>query len=261
MTATPRAKQKASKQKVQFQNIAFRGASGLAPENTLRACDMALRKGASVVEVNVRISADGFPILFHDEEVSRKTNGRGVISKMPLKEIRKLRISGGRGRRIYEEPVSTLEEAILLTRGRGDLALELMEDEDTQPGIIEAVVNLIKKYELPDSTTVLTHTSRGLRQLRSFRPKFRVGRVLGVRDGFPKVTEAIKDRPSVLMLHRGAASSKVLAQCREARVSCWIYTIEHQKEFQRAVQLRPEGVLTTHPGRIRRLIERQMQSS
>ena len=254
MTATSKAKRG---QRVQLQNIAFRGASGLAPENTLRACDMALRKGATVVDVNVRLSADGYPVLFHDEEVSRKTNGRGPIAKLKLKDIRKLRISGGRGRRVYEEPVSTLEEAILLTRGRGDLALELMGEEDTHPGIVETVIALIKKYELPDSTTVLTSSSRMLRDLRSFRPTFRLGRVLGVRDGFQKATEAIRERPNVLMLHRGAASPKVLAQCREARVKCWIYTIEHQKEFQRALSLRPEGVMPAHPGRIRRLMERE----
>ncbi len=245
------------KKRVEFENIAFRGASGLAPENTLRACDFAIRKGASIVSLDVRISADGYPVLFRDEDLSRKTNGKGSISKLPLREIRKLRIKGGRGRRIYEEPISTLEEAILLTRDRADLALELMGTEETQPELAEKVVELIRKYSLPNSTVVFTHDPAMLKKLRAMRPHFRLGRTLGPRAGWEKVVEAIREHPHVLMMHRGAASGKVMTMCREARIKVWIYTVEHQKEFQRALTLRPEGVMTLYPGRLRRFLERQ----
>ncbi len=252
MTTTSKAKNG-----IQLENIAYRGASGLAPENTLRACDIALRKGASIISVNVRMSKDGVPVLFHDEDVARRTRGRGAISQIPLKEIRKLRITGGRGKRVYEEPISTLEEAILLTRGRGELALELMGDEDQQPGFVKAVLDLARKYELPESTALMAHAHSVFRSLRAMRSPHRVGRVLGPRVGWPKFMEAVRERPSLLMLHRAAASAKALRACREARVKVWIYTVEHQKEFQRALSLRPEGVMTAYPGRIRRLLEKE----
>jgi len=251
MPATPKVKSR-----VFVENIAFRGASGLAPENTLRACDLAVRKGATIVDVNVRLSAEGIPVLFHDEDVSRRTRGKGPISSLPLREIRKLRISGGRGRRVYEEPISTLEELILLLQGRADLAIEIMGDEDDADAA-NAVVELIEKYELPESTTVLAHSPRVFRRLKSKRPRFRIGRVLGPRAGWPRVAETIRERPRVLMLHRGAASPKAIKMCREHKVKPWIYTVEHQKEFQRALALRPEGIMTSFPGRIRRLLEKR----
>ena len=197
MTASPKVKSP-----VRFENIAYRGASGLAPENTLRACDIALRKGATMVDLNVRLSSDGIPVLFHDEEVGRKTNGRGPVSSLSLKELRKLRITGGRGKRVYEEPISTLEEAILLLRERAELALELMGEDEV---IVQKVVELVNKYELPRTTTLLAHHSRIFRALRAARTNYRIGRVLSPRAPWQRVVEAIRERPAVLVLHRGAS--------------------------------------------------------
>jgi glycerophosphoryl diester phosphodiesterase len=242
--------------RIEFQNIAYRGASGLAPENTLRACDLAIRHGATTVHVNVRLSRDGMPVLFHDEEVSRLTGGKGRVGDMTGRELRSLKVQGGRGRRVFADPVATLEELILLSRGRCDLALELMSHEGEDLPIARAVLELGAKYRLPPSTSLLAYSYKAFRNLRSLRPPYKVGRILGPRCGWQKVIESVRDQPHLLVVHRAAASPKALAACRQGGVRVWIYTIEHAKEFQRAVALRPEGIVSPYPGRMRRYLER-----
>lgn len=60
--------------------IAHRGGGTLAPENTLAALRMALTRGYRAVEFDVMLSADGTPIVIHDETLERTTNGRGDVA-------------------------------------------------------------------------------------------------------------------------------------------------------------------------------------
>ena len=98
--------------------IAHRGGAGLWPENTLYAFERAAEAGADVLELDVRLTADGALVVFHDETVERTTDGRGRVSELTLADLKKLdaghrwTADGGgtfpfRGRGVY---VPTLEE-------------------------------------------------------------------------------------------------------------------------------------------------------
>lgn len=70
--------------------IAHRGDRAHAPENTMPAFEAAERAGAEAFELDVRVSADGHVVVFHDETVDRTTDGADPIESMPLAEIREL---------------------------------------------------------------------------------------------------------------------------------------------------------------------------
>src|SRR5215212_8361264 len=59
--------------------IAHRGASGLAPENTLAAFKLAMALGADGVEMDVQLSADNRAVVIHDARVNRTTNAAGFV--------------------------------------------------------------------------------------------------------------------------------------------------------------------------------------
>jgi glycerophosphoryl diester phosphodiesterase len=68
--------------------IAHRGASADAPENTLAAFDLALRQGADALELDVRLSRDGVPVVIHDPTVDRTTRLRGPVGAFTAAELR-----------------------------------------------------------------------------------------------------------------------------------------------------------------------------
>ena len=70
--------------------FAHRGASALAPENTIESFRLARNAGAPYLELDVHLSADGHVIVIHDNSVSRTTGRRGRVEKMTLTEIRRL---------------------------------------------------------------------------------------------------------------------------------------------------------------------------
>lgn len=70
--------------------IAHRGGAYDAPENTLAAIRQAAKNGATGVELDLEFSADGVPILMHDDSVDRTTDGIGKLEEYKYSELRKL---------------------------------------------------------------------------------------------------------------------------------------------------------------------------
>lgn len=92
--------------------IAHRCGGSEAPENTLAGLRAAARLGFRAVEFDVMLSADGTPVLIHDETLERTTNGRGRVCDTPDAIL--LALDAGRGER-----VPTLAEAAALCRRLG----------------------------------------------------------------------------------------------------------------------------------------------
>lgn len=70
--------------------IAHRCGGALTPENTLAGLGLAARLGFQAVEFDVMLSADGNPVLIHDETLERTTNGSGSVAEWPLAALSKL---------------------------------------------------------------------------------------------------------------------------------------------------------------------------
>ncbi len=119
--------------------VAHRGASGLAPENTMAAHLVAFRAGAHMIETDVQETEDGKLVCIHDFDVDRTTNGSGAIAELSYREIRELDAGDG-------EKIPSLEEVLDYTRGKLKLNIELKVTD-----IEKKVLDLVKKRKMiPD---------------------------------------------------------------------------------------------------------------
>ena len=83
--------------------IGHRGAAALSPENTLVSIARAAALGVKMVEVDVKLTADGIPILLHDDTVDRTTNGHGAAADLTHAEINVLDAGSWFSREFAEE--------------------------------------------------------------------------------------------------------------------------------------------------------------
>jgi len=88
--------------------IAHRGYPQRYPENTLAGIEAAIAQGARHVELDVQLSADGVPVVFHDDDLQRLCGMPGRIMEISLAEIRELHVGG--------EPVPALADLAALLR-------------------------------------------------------------------------------------------------------------------------------------------------
>ncbi|HEV8663384.1 MAG TPA: glycerophosphodiester phosphodiesterase family protein, partial [Candidatus Methylomirabilis sp.] len=124
----------------QVLNIAHRGASADAPENTLPAFEAALAAGADALELDVHLAADGAIVVIHDITLARTTSGRGFVGRHTLADLKRLDAGSWFGARFAGTAIPTLEEVVTLARGRARLFVELKAGSDFYPGIEGAVV-------------------------------------------------------------------------------------------------------------------------
>lgn len=92
--------------------IGHRGAAAHAPENTLAGMRIAALQGALWVEVDVKITADGVPVLMHDDDLDRTTDGSGKVAETSFADLRRLDAGAWFGPDFRGERVPTLAEAI-----------------------------------------------------------------------------------------------------------------------------------------------------
>ncbi len=92
--------------------IAHRGGGALAPENTLAGLHIAARMGCRGVEFDVALTADGVPILMHDETLERTTNGTGFVANKTAAEIARLDAGGKYHHAFAVEPAPTFQAAL-----------------------------------------------------------------------------------------------------------------------------------------------------
>lgn len=92
--------------------IAHRGGGALAPENTLAGFALAVRLGFRAVEFDVMLTADGIPVLMHDEALERTTDGQGALAALTWAQVSALD-AGSRFHRAWRGTgVPRLEDAL-----------------------------------------------------------------------------------------------------------------------------------------------------
>jgi glycerophosphoryl diester phosphodiesterase len=158
--------------------VAHRGASAREAENTLPAFERAIAMGADAVEFDVRIAADGTAVVMHDPDVSRTTDGEGLVRDLTLPELKTLRIDlrdGG----VAEVP--TLHEVLSLCSGRVDVDVEIKnipgepDFEHDRERAVEATVRALDQVGFSGMALVSSFNPFSIAHARSRAPELPTG--------------------------------------------------------------------------------------
>lgn len=151
---------------------AHRGGSALAPENTVLAYEYAFAYGADLVEVDVRETADGQFVAFHDSSAEEKTDGSGPVEEMTFAEVRNLNAAsyepwqGG----LYDPAqVASLEE-VLEVAARAGKGIEFDIKTLRSP---ESLASLVARYSGMVERSIFNLQGEDAAQMAEFLPAAR----------------------------------------------------------------------------------------
>jgi glycerophosphoryl diester phosphodiesterase len=120
--------------------LGHRGARRRAPENTLRAFELAIDEGADGVELDVRLDRDGDVVVIHDPMLDRVTGGRDRRRIEDVGRNELMDVDLGEGQR-----VPRLEEVLAWARGRGArVNVELKHDVSRRAAFVHRVARLVR---------------------------------------------------------------------------------------------------------------------
>lgn len=139
--------------------IGHRGAKGLAPENSLAALEAALKARSAMIHIDVRVSADGIPLLWSNPKI-QSTEGRSLaITKTEFIQLQQAR-----------PDLLTLEAALQFVDRRADMIIELKPGTPTDPIIATIEPRLVKNWVESD-IIVTSHDYKLLKQIKIKAPQ------------------------------------------------------------------------------------------
>jgi glycerophosphoryl diester phosphodiesterase len=257
-------------------NLAHRGASALAQENTIDAFRLAVEAGAGGLELDVHMTHDRQIVVIHDATVDRTTNGSGAVSEITLDELRGFdaghnfspdggptRPYRGRGVRVptfgevLEEfpgvPVNI--EIKAGTPGIEEMVLGVLREADAlgRALVVSTPHAIVKRFRKVSGGHVSTGASRWEIGVFYFASRLLLGRL--IRPAYDALQVPPRHRGIPVVTPRFIRA----AHARGVRVDAW--TINQADEMRRLLDLGVDVIMTDRPGTLAEVLQRRAEGS
>jgi len=245
-----------------------RGAAGLAPENTLPSCALALALGADVLELDVHASGDGVIIVMHDPNVERTTSGSGPLREQTWSVLQRLDAGYHFSRDGRDFPyrgqgvrMPTLEE-LLLAFPHAPCNIEIKQEE---PPIVAEVVQLIRRLHAENRVVLAAEHDSIMTEIRRHAADIPSSFAAGeVADFISRVSElgfngyrpagcALQIPPRFGPIELVTADSVAAAHRCGLEVHVW--TINQRDEMEQLLALGVDGIISDLPGLARVVVD------
>jgi glycerophosphoryl diester phosphodiesterase len=223
--------------------IAHRGASAEKPENTLAAFRRALALGVDGLELDVQVTRDGVPVVFHDASLSRLTGTPGRLANRTWRGLRKLRVLG-------TEPIPRLAAVLALVRGRALVQIELKRGAKVAP-----VVRVIRRARAAKWVILASFEANRLRPARRLAPE--IPRMLIAEGGnLDDLLAAMTTlgAAGLSLDHRVVRRRAAVARIHRHGGVVWCWTVNAAPAMRRLAAAGVDAILSDNPALLRRTV-------
>ncbi|MFS8084792.1 MAG: glycerophosphodiester phosphodiesterase [Acidobacteriota bacterium] len=249
--------------------IAHRGASAIAPENTLLAFARGLADGADGVELDVRLSRDGVPMVIHDSTLRRTGLCDGVVSEMTSAQLSQIssgdwfnRAHPALARADYNrEVIPTLAQVFTFFKTERErngpliyVELKAAKSSRANVDLPASVVQLIKDFELQNRTIVVSFNVQALAQIKQIEPSILTGALfepkssgMKIISGRRLIAAAVDCGADEVLFHRLIATRRLVELAAEKDLRSVVWTVDDPKWISRATRLGIHALITNNP--------------
>lgn len=243
-------------------NIAHRGASGSAPENTLAAIKKALEIGADIIEIDVHLSSDNQLIVIHDNTLDRTTTLKGNVKDHTLKELKNADAGSWFSPEFKNERIPTLDEVLYTINGKAILLIEIKDGSEVYPGIEKLTVEAVKR-----------NGAESWCELQSFS-QIAVEKMLEEKSSMPVYKLVVGNVPLLPLHHDGKMKSgsayqykkvtginpnyrfarkRILKKLHERNQKMYVWTVNDEKLMKKLLLWGVDGIITNYPEKLKAL--------
>ena len=209
--------------------IGHRGASAVAPENTMAAFEAAMAARADGIEFDVRLSRDGVPVIIHDDTLQRTHGLRKRVVDLTAEELRSVR-------------VPSLRDLFDLM-AKNDLIL-CLEIKGSSAALAEKCCELVREFAFEERTIVECFDLSvlklvDLKTAALFEPRLYTDQRL--------IDRSLEVGASVLALHHRLAKPSLIDKAKAAGLRVVVWTVDDPAWIARAQSLGIEALITNDP--------------
>jgi len=241
-----------------FLIIAHRGASFDAPENTMAAFQLAYRLKADMIELDLQLTSDGVPVVFHDTKLDKKTDGTGLVNRYRLNELKMLNAGGWFSGSYTGEKIPTLSEVLDWAKGRILVNIEIKPEavaDNIEGGIEEKTVSLVKKFEMENKVLISSFDYRVIKRIKDLEPAIKTGLLYHKNESKgAEYAELVRqyDADFFHCSHR-EVREKEAALLRNKKIPFLVYTVNTPSLMKKMIRFGASGIFTDKPGLLYRI--------
>ena len=216
-----------------FMIIGHRGACYYKPENTIASFKHALKLGCKFIECDVHLTKDKKIVIIHDKTLDRTTNGKGLVSKYTLKELKKLDAGN-------KEKIPTLQEYINLLKNKAVMVIELKKAKN----IVQEILNIIKKNKIEEKVIIVSFHGNYLKKIKKLNSKIKTG-LLSVKE-LLVIKRAKYCKADLIGIYHGFVTKDFIKKCHKNNLKIFAYVrvIENpnKKYLLKLIKLGLDGI-------------------
>jgi glycerophosphoryl diester phosphodiesterase len=219
-----------------------RGNSHAAPENTLPALENAIIAGSDYAEIDVRQTKDGVLVLLHDSNLKRTAGLNRNIESLDLSELSKLDAGIWFSKDFAMTKIPSLEEAILLCKGRIKLNIEVKADQKG-PMFEENLVTLIDQYDFEHQCIISSCDYDTLVKIKQLNANLKTGLILSAAYG----NFYNKDDIDFFSIRSNHITRQVVENAHKAGKEIHAWTVNRVSEIERMKSIGVDCIITDNP--------------
>ena len=232
--------------------ISHRGASGYAPENTLKAFRLAVEMGSRDFEFDVHQTKDGILVVHHDFDLKRTAGKEVKIADLDYSELKKYNVAAHFKRDKLVQHVPRLEEVIDIIGPAADsLNFEVKNDGNVYPGIEEKVLAFLKSQPgLFDKSIVSSFDHGTLKRFRELSPRLKLaylGHGLSTMLLLPALRKARAIGAVGFHIALRIAFKLNVSRIKKAGFAVRVYTVNEKKDALRMKRIGVDGIFSNCP--------------
>ena len=230
-------------------------AAGEAPANTLAGVRACLDAGAEAMEIDVQLSADGVPVLMHDETVDRTTNLSGPLRSLTFEQLQAANAGDG-------EPVPSLDQLMSLVAGKLTVMCELKQttgDLGYDQKLVDAVIAVIKKHDA--NAWAAIHSFQPAMVERARKTETRISATIispPVRgEEIDRLLGALlKRNGQALSIEHHCIDRELMIKAKRRQITVWAWTPDSEAQWARLIEAGIDGIITNVPHQLRAYMDK-----
>lgn len=231
------------------QIIAHRGASFLAPENTMAAFHKAIGFGADRIELDVQLSKDKKLVVIHDHKVDRTTNGSGFVRDHTLRSLKQLDAGSWFNEGFKTEKIPTLKEIMKQCLGKTNLLIEI-KDPHLYPGIEKILAKKIKSKVNGDNIIIQSFDENSIRRIKKMIPSVETCLLISGFEFYGLSRDRIREIAKFadyISPPEPLVTNEFIAISHQLGLKTFAWNVNHLNQYQRLNQLGVDGIVTNIP--------------
>ena len=213
-----------------FRDVNHRGYSVTAPENTLPAFVLSKEKGFKIIEVDLRYTKDGVPVLLHDGSVNRTSNGEGNVDELTYEQLRTLDFGSWKSELYAGTVIPNLEEFVSFCKDN-EMKMYLELKAGMNHARAQELVRLLSTYGVSQDCTFISFSLASLKEIAKVDRRFRFG-ILD-SSGTENIKNKVEDLRTVVGLSHifvdvsyPKADESLISYCKETGIPLEVWTVD-----------------------------------